>query len=638
MVIQGGFRAVIQILILVALVIVGGRLLWWLITQPKLIVLCVCALIFYLLLAVGTSHPIMDGAAVATSGLVTVTLLSFEKRRPHKAGAVFQRWAALKGVLLLVLLSWVGILGVDYITHPAPLGSHDLRHLTKPQKGDRAGPARIAIALSGGGYRAALLHAGVISELDRMHIPIQAVSSVSGGSILSSFWIAGGAPEEFLSAVIEGRFNLKRQLLSLPNLSRLILSARVPGTSFQFLPIGDFSRTDVQANLLDAVYLNGLKHRDTGLEEGPELMVCTTNIAAAEMLGITPYGIVTQRITLAAARTRFANPAAAGIGETLPPNFTPNRSGGLPDNERLATLVSASGAFPGAFNPVRRILKWEDEPGGTGDYIFLADGGLGDNLGLTLAVAANHLAQVAKLVLSGRKGYGGIDLSIPDWRLSRWDVDLILVSDGSALGPGNIPTSGLAEIGSAIDTMYAATGGVNMVGKIDAEIAAPPAVLLTPRMLVGSVERDAINSDELAHLFFGTELVLAPTPKGEPPRVFSFTSIAPETLSFIISNMAQPDQGRASQLVQDCIATGAYRDGRWIRFDASDGTSDRKLFALVVKEFSIRLRAFIRTSTLDDQVGEADARSIFLLGRYLARLNAPYIVYEMKRAELSRKP
>lgn len=46
----------------------------------------------------------------------------------------------------------------------------------------------------------------------------------------------------------------------------------------------------------------------------------------------------------------------------------------------------------------------------------------------------------------------------------------------------------------------------------------------------------------VAHLFFGAELVLAPTPGGEPPRVFSFTPISADALDLIMANMAECDE------------------------------------------------------------------------------------------------
>ena len=77
------------------------------------------------------------------------------------------------------------------------------------------------------------------------------VGAVSGGSIIGAFYVEGGNPQDFLKAVQEGRFNLKRELLATQNLLRLPFPGQVPGTALRLLPWYSFNRTDVQARLLD---------------------------------------------------------------------------------------------------------------------------------------------------------------------------------------------------------------------------------------------------------------------------------------------------------------------------------------------------------------------------------------------------
>ena len=50
---------------------------------------------------------------------------------------------------------------------------------------------RVGIALSGGGYRAALMHAGVLHALEEMHVHPTHLSTVSGGSIIGAFYAHG---------------------------------------------------------------------------------------------------------------------------------------------------------------------------------------------------------------------------------------------------------------------------------------------------------------------------------------------------------------------------------------------------------------------------------------------------------------
>jgi predicted acylesterase/phospholipase RssA len=79
----------------------------------------------------------------------------------------------------------------------------------------------LAVSLSGEGYRAVLFHTGLLSELERLGVRIQAVSSVSGGFIIGSFYAVGGQPSDFLSAVKEGRFSLRSVPKSLDGPGRL---------------------------------------------------------------------------------------------------------------------------------------------------------------------------------------------------------------------------------------------------------------------------------------------------------------------------------------------------------------------------------------------------------------------------------
>lgn len=53
----------------------------------------------------------------------------------------------------------------------------------------------MGIALSGGGYRAALMQASVLDALESLGVRIDFISSVSGGAIISSFNAIAGRPK-----------------------------------------------------------------------------------------------------------------------------------------------------------------------------------------------------------------------------------------------------------------------------------------------------------------------------------------------------------------------------------------------------------------------------------------------------------
>lgn len=254
---------------------------------------------------IGKGHRLSDAACILAAALVTLSLRPVYRklfktgRRPRpEHRPTRSRWRPVKLAFAFLLLTWVFISAADIWLRPS--SAFEPRPAPPPGSGGGPLPSRVAVALSGGGYRAALFHAGVLSELDRLGVRVQAVSLVSGGSIIGSFYAVGGRPSDFLAAVKGGRFNLKREFLNFFNVWR-------------------FSRSEVQANMLDRVFFDGVRHADTPKPGLPELMVCTTDVAAAEMIGITPRSVIKQAIAPAAARSSFVNPANAGLGSSPPP-------------------------------------------------------------------------------------------------------------------------------------------------------------------------------------------------------------------------------------------------------------------------------------------------------------------------------
>ena len=564
----------------------------------------------------GNGHRASDAACAVAAALLTLSFRPLFRKlfpaprsyRPEDRVKP-SRWRAIRLALAFLLLTWVFISAADiWLRSSSTFKPQPAR---PPDTESGVLPARVAVSLSGGGYRAALFHAGVLSELERLGVRIQAVSSVSGGSIIGSFYAVGGRPSDFLTAVKSGNFNLKREFLNVFNVWR-------------------FSRSDVQANMLDRLFLGGVRHADTSKPGLPELMICTTDVASAEMIGITPRGIVKQSIAPAAARSTFVNPANAGLGSSPPPSFDEGSHAGLPDDRRLAELVAASGAFPAALNPLRVVKRYaiSDEQTDVKTYV-LSDGGVGDNLGSVLAYAANNAAQfAAKSRANGGRG-GGAEMAAMNWQLDNWLVDLLIVSDGSAVSSNAAPSSALSEIGSAIDSMYAATGGDQMRGTLDPSLKPPPAILISPLTLLLTRDPKALAQDStepLTTLHFGTELILSPSVAGGPPASITFTGIEPETLEFIIGHMPEDERARAAVALEQLRQSGTLQGGEWRQPDWKPGGPARDLYDLVRREFDRRVRAFVHTSTLEDQLDAGTADSIFLLGQYVARLNKPYIL------------
>src|SRR5437867_1637895 len=73
----------------------------------------------------------------------------------------------------------------------------------------------LAVALSGGGYRAALIHAGLLAYLKDQKVSIDVLSAVSGGSILGAAIAMGVTPTEFAKALYANKPRLPYILMNI---------------------------------------------------------------------------------------------------------------------------------------------------------------------------------------------------------------------------------------------------------------------------------------------------------------------------------------------------------------------------------------------------------------------------------------
>ena|SRR4028118_1719789 len=255
---------------------------------------------------------------------------------------------------------------------------------------------RIGLALSGGGYRAAIFHSGVLQALERLGIRVTHLSTVSGGSIIGSYYAIGGDPAEFAAAVAEGRFNLKRQMMLVHNAARLPFPMRVPGLDAELFPWLQFDRLDVQRSLLDNLLFAGsplqgeLNENEPAVGQ-PKLMIAVTDLTYGYQFGLLPGGLLK-------------------LGDL--------RGGALSGNDfhptqelSLAERVAISGAFPLAF-PTRAMQgQFEDS---AKRKFTLVDGGVRDNTGIELLRLAARFHS---------------EPGMPPG----WELDAILYSDASAV-------------------------------------------------------------------------------------------------------------------------------------------------------------------------------------------------------------
>ncbi|BDC48330.1 hypothetical protein F183_A06460 [Bryobacterales bacterium F-183] len=278
----------------------------------------------------------------------------------------------------------------------------------------------VGVALSGGGYRAALFHAGVLDALEQLRIAPSHLASVSGGSIIGAYYTLGGRPQQFRDAVVARQFGIKRRATSFADATKLMFCpGTIPGLRVRLFPGCDYGRSEVQASLLDAVLFDGVTLGD--LPQSPQLVIAATDLDSAGIVGITRDRIVRIQQTPLELKNRYANSPPEGFGSTSA-NQPPTNWQSIP----LSRAVAASGAFPVAFNPV--VL--DDGR----NNVRLADGGVTDNSGLTALLGANK-----KLC---------------------WALRVVIVSDGSRALEEKAPASAssvLEDFSRTVDILSASS-------------------------------------------------------------------------------------------------------------------------------------------------------------------------------------
>jgi NTE family protein len=220
----------------------------------------------------------------------------------------------------------------------------------------------IALALSGGGFRAMLFHAGALLRLHELGIlgRVARISSVSGGSIAAGFLAAVCKSLGPLGAVASAVFKQKyvdpvlafsREKIDVGD----ILTGFLPGTSASAQIAASYDKA-----LLDNITLQDIP-------DAPQFIFCATNLQTGVLW-------------------RFTKPYAGDyvVGRIDKPTFP------------LSTAVAASSAFPPFLSPVvlapaaGSVTGWPGqaaEAGGAIDpayraRVLLADGGVYDNNGL----------------------------------------------------------------------------------------------------------------------------------------------------------------------------------------------------------------------------------------------------------------
>jgi predicted acylesterase/phospholipase RssA len=224
----------------------------------------------------------------------------------------------------------------------------------------------VGVALSGGGSRAAVFGAAVLSELDRLGFlsHVKVMSSVSGGSLPAAYFALNG-------------HHIQGEQDWLDVMDTMSKSYRTELTYRQFAPHNilltsatHYDRANLLAEVFDSNIFHGKSFADMA-EYGP------------------------RQPTLIMNATDISSPEPRHFPFTAE-NFESH--GTRIDNLPITTAIVASAAFPGLLNAVT-LKSWHWKTKNTNDeayvnYLHLIDGGAIDNLGITtLRAAARHFRE-----------------------------------------------------------------------------------------------------------------------------------------------------------------------------------------------------------------------------------------------------
>ncbi len=264
---------------------------------------------------------------------------------------------------------------------------------------------RIALALSGGGFRAAIFHLGVLKRLAELGWlkRVDVLSTVSGGSIIGAFavirwqqWLQAGGDGVTFDQVIAQPFleQIQKRNFILEWL------VRSPLWPWRKLTDRQFTRTETAVELIDKWFFDGITCDQ--LPEHPLLVLNATSLHSIRSWRFTKGGLGDSRIGY-----------SDWNGRPLP----------------LALAGCASASFPPVFPPLR-IRRRDYSFSGPSyvetalpdfDFIPVTDGGVYDNSGME--------ALFKPTLLPGRKL-----LEKPEF---------LLVSDGGAPPRYDFRSSGL---------------------------------------------------------------------------------------------------------------------------------------------------------------------------------------------------
>jgi NTE family protein len=208
---------------------------------------------------------------------------------------------------------------------------------------------RIGLAMSGGGFRAAAFHLGVMRKLRSIGLfdKLDLLTCVSGGSIAGAFVAANWSSPD--------------------NLDRLDTYLRTRSIAVSSVLGGTLDPFETRLDKLAGSYDRDLFHDATlkDLAAGPRIYMNATNLATGNMFFFV-----------------------AGGG--LPEELGEHELGVVPAPEfKVSRAVAASSAFPPVFPPLR-LSSDVYVHANTVEYVTLTDGGVYDNMGVNPVVRTRN--------------------------------------------------------------------------------------------------------------------------------------------------------------------------------------------------------------------------------------------------------
>ncbi len=244
----------------------------------------------------------------------------------------------------------------------------------------------LSLSLSGGGYRAAGFHLGVMELLDDVGLlrNVTSLSTVSGGTIFGAAWVV---------KTLDGmKFGAFREWFR-----DWMLKTNVVREALAGLAAGEQGRS--RASLIRSAARVYAAPGFLGDRKFGEVMA-GSGIPAEVIFNATEF-----RSGVAFRFRRSPNPhARVGNGNFIVPRP-------VAEQVRLADVVAASSCFPGGFEPFCFPDEFEWGPGGLeraraalGEKFVpalpLMDGGVYDNQGVSSSVLANQHGEAATLLIS----------------------------------------------------------------------------------------------------------------------------------------------------------------------------------------------------------------------------------------------